>query len=127
MISAGMYSWMQTMARRITEGCNTLSVSVTYTRQTGRTVNATTGSTTATATTTTTTALRLDYASRGKVRNNATVEDGPVSFLIEKRRLSFTPTRRDRITEGTLIYEVVDFSMDAAQLAWVLQCRKVGT
>ena len=122
-----MYSWMQTMARRVMEGCSTLSVSLTYTRQTARTVAPTTGITTATTSATTVTGLRLDYGSRGKVRNNATVEDGPVTFLVEKRRLAFTPSRRDRITENSLIYEVVDFATDAGQLAWVLNCKRVGT
>ena len=109
------------------EGCNTLSVSVTYTRQTARTITPATGAITATTSTTSTTALRLDFASRGKMRPNAITEDGPVSFMIEKRRLDFVPSRQDRITEGSLVYEVVDFATDGAQLMWVLQCRKVGT
>ena len=126
-ISEGMYDWMQTMARRVMEDCDTLSVSLTYTRQTARTIAPTTGAITATTAATTVTGLRLDYGSRGKVRNNATVEDGPVTFLVEKRRLSFVPSRKDRITEGSLIYEVVDFATDGGQLAWVLNCKRVGT
>ena len=127
-IPAAAYAQMQTIARTILEGCgSSVSVSITYSHQTARTVAPSTGAVTTTKTDTSVTASRLTNGTKGsKSTENAMTEVGPVCYLVEKRRLAFEPSKRDRITESSKVYEVLEFSHDAAGLFWVFQCAKVG-
>lgn len=132
-MDADMRASLQTWMRNALEGVNGVSVTVTYTQQTARTFAPTTGATTPTTTGTSMTASRLDFGTNSKkgLRDEQPAEWGPVAFLIEKRRLDDAgvtePSKRDRITEGSTVYEVSEYSLDGGRLFWTLKCVKAGS
>lgn len=128
-ITPAMRTYQQLQARRMTEGLSSAeSVAITYTHIASEALNTTTMQVTETPTTGSYTAHRIDLAG---VDGPGGEQRGMVGFTIDKARMDAdgitAPGARDRITEGSLSYRVMNWELDAARLRWHVRCQKVGT
>lgn len=133
-VSEPKRTWMQGRARNATEGLSSAnSVSLTYTRQTSRVFTPTSGSRSQTTSAKTFTGHQIDLGSK---QDDEGREDGDTAFIITYDRLhdatdgfgsSFEPTRRDRITVASVVYELLSWDQGGAKLRYTLMCKKVGT
>ena len=99
------------------------SVQVTYSRITASVYSPTAGSMTETKTDSTPTAYRYDFKS---LQKDGT-ERAMVGFMIAVADLSTEPTRKDRITSNSLIYDVELWGKDPTGGYWDIICPKAAT
>ena len=109
---------------------STMSVAITYTKQSARTYTPTSGAESETEVTGAVTAHRASIAS---IPGSKGEEAGDVCFAVGRAALeatnlgtSFIPARRDRITYESQQYEVLRWGLDAADLRYYIVCKLVA-
>lgn len=127
-IGTGTLAFMATMVDRIVTGLGSgASVSITYTQSTAKTVSATSDSISDTTSAASLTATQFGPFSK---RTKEGYEAGQVVFRVTAADLateSITePARTDRITVGSLVYEVADWRSDPIKSYYDILCNKVG-
>jgi hypothetical protein len=99
------------------------SVSVTYSRVTASAYVPTTGAVTDTKTDTTITVYRYEFVGK----DSEGLERAMVGWMIAVADLSNEPSRKDRITESSIIYDVESWSLDPLRKFWVILTPKAAT
>ena len=100
-----------------------VATTISYTRKSGGSYNATTGALTVTSTTESVSGVVMDYSDREL--NNQSIAVGDRKVLIPGNNFTaITPETGDEMTIGGETYVVIRASVDAAGALWTLQARK---
>lgn len=98
---------------------------VTLRRRTGATTDVTAGSETHTTSDTTGLSVVRGTYRAGELPENSALAPGDAWFKIKASDISFTPTQRDLIIDGSDEHEVVEVSLDGDGNVWQLGARRL--
>ena len=102
-----------------------LSVAITYQAYAGVTHTVTTGAYTSTPTSSSIRAIRNVLESREVRASNGLYQLGDIRFMIARTDFTGTPTREDRIVQGSDTYELIDWETDPLSALWNIVARGV--
>lgn len=112
------------VADLVTDG--QLGVALLYKDVGAPVLDVTTGQYTPTVTEYAIQAVRSEVVAGEALASGGKYQMGDVRYLVARNTLTATPTREDRIVEGTDTYEIVDWRSDPIGLTWRIIARKVA-
>ena len=102
-----------------------LAVSITYRSFTSRTFTPSTGAWTPTYTDTTIGAIRNELSLQEIAASDGLYQMGDLQFIIERATLA-TPSKEDRIVDGTEVFDLIKWESDPLNALWRIVARKVA-
>lgn len=102
-----------------------LAVTVTYRALTGRTFTPSTGAWTPTYTETVLGVIRNELSMQEIAASEGLYQMGDLQFILQ-RALVPTPSKEDRIVDGTEVFDLVRWESDPLSALWRIIARKVA-